>query len=815
MAAVEGSYRSMLQGMSQQPPQERGEGQCELQVNMTSDPVLDLGKRPPTFLVSSVLDGTATRNDKFYNYDRGDNEEYLIQFHSSGIKVVDTATGTDIPVKGYAEFGSYLNTSNRRNNLHVSTVGDLTIVANSKVEVAVTNAVGLGSTTQTIEIKGSAWATNYVVEATSVSDSKPHTIEYQTPKGIGKVGAPGDPVDPDLDDSKLLHTDIAQQLTDKLNQIIPGSATRHGTIIEVAQHLVRLTKVDDGKKGVYIAMADGSITDLSDLPSTSPHLRVIEVAPEVNTSGDGNYYLQFVSDPVANYGSGKWVESPKIGIPTTLDRATMPHALIRLQEPDGSIYFQFTDLVNKDYPNFTGTYNVPAYGMREVGDDKTNPIPSFVGQTISFVGLFQERLYMLSGEQVVFSTATDYFDFFYQSALTVNDSDPLDFSASTNKTNTLKYGTTHDGDLLLFSNNSQFLIQGGKPLTPNTANMTAITFFESNSSSLPISAGRSIYFPISYGEYNGVRELQTDLVSATRDAPAVTAHVSKLIKGDIIKMSGNNEAGFMAMSTDTFDNKVFVYEYLWRGNERIQSSWSYWEVDDDSSVIYHFTDKTRFFIVAQNNVTSKVYLTVMELEDFKFTSFGFNVYLDRLVELTTTADQVDAPYTHKDMVFVQGEGCPYPGMLANKYSNPAYTGDHETVTLDQDMKGGKVYMGIPYNSVYVPTRPYVKDSKGAAITTGAFTISKYRLSYVDTGYVSSTIVSKYDTANTVGRMSGRIVGELSNRVGVTPIVSGVVNIPMLHSPDNADMTLHSDDYRPMRFVDIEWEGQFSKNKRRL
>lgn len=44
---VDGSVKSLVQGMSQQPRQMRLPGQCTLQENMSSDPLLGLIRRPP------------------------------------------------------------------------------------------------------------------------------------------------------------------------------------------------------------------------------------------------------------------------------------------------------------------------------------------------------------------------------------------------------------------------------------------------------------------------------------------------------------------------------------------------------------------------------------------------------------------------------------------------------------------------------------------------------------------------------------------------------------------------------------------------
>ena len=72
------------------------------------------------------------------------------------------------------------------------------------------------------------------------------------------------------------------------------------------------------------------------------------------------------------------------------------------------------------------------YRNRDVGDDTTNPMPSFVGGRINKVLFFRNRLALLSGENVVLCRpgTLGIPDFFVESALTVGTADPIDISAA-------------------------------------------------------------------------------------------------------------------------------------------------------------------------------------------------------------------------------------------------------------------------------------------------------------------------------------------------------------------------------------------------
>ena len=78
----------------------------------------------------------------------------------------------------------------------------------------------------------------------------------------------------------------------------------------------------------------------------------------------------------ASTGDGVWEETFKPGIKVAFDYTTMPHAIRRL--------------------NGVFEVNPIKWGEREVGDDVTNPIPSFDGQKINKLLFFRNRFVILS-----------------------------------------------------------------------------------------------------------------------------------------------------------------------------------------------------------------------------------------------------------------------------------------------------------------------------------------------------------------------------------------------------------------------------------
>ena len=122
-------------------------------------------------------------------------------------------------------------------------------------------------------------------------------------------------------------------------------------------------------------------------------------------------WVEFVTTNSASAGPGVWEETNAPGITYQLDELTMPHQLVR--QSDGS--FTFEPVVWED---------------RTVGDDKTNPLPSFIGEKITSIFFYRNRLGLLSNESVILSRAGDYFNFFATTAQTVTADDPIDVTAT-------------------------------------------------------------------------------------------------------------------------------------------------------------------------------------------------------------------------------------------------------------------------------------------------------------------------------------------------------------------------------------------------
>ena len=238
-----------------------------------------------------------------------------------------------------------------------------------------------------------------------------------------------------------------------------------------------------------------------------------------------NYYVKFVTNNGGTFEEGQWEECLKAGITYKFNYDKMPHILLR--QADGN--FRFARADGDTYTISSVDYTLPKWGERTVGDEDTAPNPTLVGTTINNVFFFRNRLGFLADDNVCMSTVSEFFNFYPETVTTIVDSDPIDIAASHTKVSILKHAVTMGEQLILFSDQTQFILESSiaEALTPKTANVTVATEFENNTAATPVGAGSSIYFLTKKGSFSGVREYVTQEDINIKDAADTTVQIPR------------------------------------------------------------------------------------------------------------------------------------------------------------------------------------------------------------------------------------------------------------------------------------------------
>jgi len=332
-----------------------------------------------------------------------------------------------------------------------------------------------------------------------------------------------------------------------------------------------------------------SVNDVQNLPNQCKHGYIVRVSNALRADED-DYYLRFDGQNDKD-GSGSWSECAKPGIAKTL--TNMP-------------------LVIQRTATTTFTVRQFAYADREVGDDKTNPLPSFHGKRINKVLFFRNRLALLSGENVITSRpgSLDTPDFFIETALTISASDPVDISAASTFPSELFDGIETNTGLVVFSTNQQFLLASDDTVfNPDTAKLRSISTFNYNETIQPISLGTTIAYVDNSGKFSRFNEM----ANIRREGEPAIVEVSKvvptLLPKDIDLLTNSRENSIILLGKTGSDN-VFGYKYFQVSEQRQQAAWFKWKLNNP--LVYHFIINDEYFFLDSDYYLQSIKLVQTE-----------------------------------------------------------------------------------------------------------------------------------------------------------------------------------------------------------
>jgi hypothetical protein len=283
---------------------------------------------------------------------------------------------------------------------------------------------------------------------------------------------------------------------------------------------------------------------------------------------------------------------------------------------------------------------------RLVGDTTTNPDPSFVGKTIENLFFWKNRLGFLSRQNIIFSETDEYYNFFRTTVLQLLDSAPIDVAISHTKVSNLKHVASFQERLIVFSEETQFVVKGNELLTPRTINITPTTEFISIDTIKPLTQGGYVYFPFPRNSYNGVNEYSIDEVTGVNKAEEITGHVPKYIPATIKQLVGSPTEDIIVATTSDSQTDLYVYKYFWRGTERVQSAWSKFTFQDD--IVAVFFIESDMYLVTEDGTST--YLEKMQLESGLVDSGeDYAISLDKRKTVSTLSPAYDGTNNTTDI----------------------------------------------------------------------------------------------------------------------------------------------------------------------
>tara|TARA_R100001509_G_scaffold142937_1_gene98458 strand:+ start:369 stop:2822 length:2454 start_codon:yes stop_codon:yes gene_type:complete len=817
MGVISRAIPTLLRGISQSADSTKQSDHADIQDNANSSPIQGLVKRSGTQFITNLSSSTVG-NVHIQTINRDINERYVAIFSNGNVKVYEL-DGTELTVNK-PDGTTYLNTSDPRSVIKTVTIADFTFVVNRSITTAMDTTLSSGTDTQA------------VVFINQVSDKTTYSV---TVDGVTVT-------DDTTSDSTLSTTQVATDLVSGLNAGLTGfTIARNGPVIHIKKNDGSNFSIDgnDSQGNTQLTVVKDSVQRFTDLPTVSPNGYVVEIKGDEATNFD-NYFVKFVTNNGGAFEEGQWEETVMPGIEFKFNYDTMPHVLVR--QADGN--FRFARVDGDSYTLSGVTYTLPKWGERTVGDLDSAPNPSFIGNKINNVFFFRNRLGFLTDDNAVLSRVSEFFNFFPETVLSVIDSDPIDVAASHTKVAILKHAVTMGEQLILFSDQTQFVLTSSSDsLTPKTANVVVITEFESSDSAQPVGSGSSIYYLTSKGSFAGVREYISQENVSIKDASNITIHVPKLIPSNIFKLAvSTNEDVLVLVGTDE-PNKLYINRWLYGDNfQKILNSWSTFTLNSAKSIKnIDFIGTDLFMVIEEANGTS---LEKMPFEaNFKETNADFEYHLDHKVTEATSGVSVSynsttdistftVPYrlngkmavvgrylaSGETSTFVDFKGNTVPLKPGQVLQTTNLTnGSNSTITASGDFRNSKFIIGEQYLMHYRFSSQRLTESRtnnSSELISGRLQLHHFYIKFEDTGFFQVEVTPENRDTST-HKFTGRFLGAASATVGQINLETGTFRVPIMSRADRVNIDVKNDTYLPTQLSSAEYEAMFHMRSRRV
>ena len=436
---------------------------------------------------------------------------------------------------------------------------------------------------------------------------------------------------------------IAANLASQINAGAGGifETSLNGAVIEVwAKDKSDFTiEVGDSWGDAALKAFKGRAQAFNALPPKAPDGFVLQIVGKTD-SDEGTYWVRYEKSYLKEgkkiASTGVWKEYREPNGYHKFDNSTMPLQLIRKQ--DIARY--------RSENNPLGLYFALEYCLwsdRAVGDENSNPNPSFVDNTINDIFLFSNRLGILSGQSVSLTKVGDFFNFFAGTVTDALDDAPIDVDVPSTSVTTLYYAKASRDNLMIFGDDQQFILNSGNdPLSSKTINVAPILSYPFDGSVRPVSLGQMTYFISPRGNGVSLREYFIQNDGMINDAPSVTDHVPDLLKSSsnyLVTGMPNEDILFVS----DYSSKLYVYKYAWSGDKKTQSSWSVWTFAKSVAGIFCFDNK--LYIAFGDGVLGKIDLGLVG-SDYECIDFDkpFSAMKEDARELLVTPNVIMRKY---------------------------------------------------------------------------------------------------------------------------------------------------------------------------
>lgn len=840
---VANSFSSVIRGVSEQVPHARADGQHTEQVNMISSPGEGLVRRhgsqwqgelllpgvAPSSLPAIQLDTDAWASMDF-TYNQAD---YLLMYRRGArpvgswtqpFQVYDKTNKVFIPV-AQASTDTQAALLAENGISAVAPVGRYLFMAGNNIPVTGSTSTLWASAENSkytaVWIRGGAYSRTFKITIKK-TDGTSVVVSHTTPSASyqGTLST---------SDIPATASDYVKQVNDRVNaynaavtawigqaaaqiqpatiaQFLNGALASAGVFVSLTGSTlcfsmtgVETIEADDGGDGSLIRAVGNTIESVDKTSIAHYPGKIVRV--QGKTSAEAFYLKAIPKDKNALtlFTEVTWVETAGVV-------SSITSGLFYATVHNGTFYYAssataLAALVPGEHPTFASSV---------AGDLDTSPPPNFSGRQITYLGAFQNRLLVGSGGVLSVSKSGDYLNFFRSTVLTIPADDPFDLSPQAGENDEFKHSVMYDQDLVIFGDKRQYVLPGRAALAPTSAQMPVMSNYEGVADSPPVAAGGYIFYAKRGAVATSMHQIQPGKTNNSPESFPTSSQLDTYLAGnaiDTVVRTGSPSTLFLRATGDR--SSVYTFAYLDRQDGRALDAWSRWTFNAKLGPVIGMSSTKDGLIVAHaraNDVTGQMFLVADLVPNEVATSTL--PYLDSVrpeAALLTANHSVSAT---SDWVAA------FPASSKHAFDGGKLASKVELAATYPD--GGPMWVGVDQEAYFIPTNPYVKDSKDRSILTGRTTVTMLTVAFKDSLGFTYTVKPKDNQEGMISvSYSGRLTGYPTHVVGKEPLTTGQKAIPIGRETRSYTLKVAARRWYPLTVTAMEWVGQIFNRTQRV
>jgi hypothetical protein len=441
------------------------------------------------------------------------------------------------------------------------------------------------------------------------------------------------------------------------------------------------------------------------------------------------------------------------------------------------------------------------WDRRTVGSEKSNPWPSFVDVKIDEIFLHAGRLGVTHDESVVLTRAGEHTNWFRKTARQLLDGDGIDVTYSGKGSSLIHSAVETNNQMVFFTELGQLQLTGEPTLTPRTAELVPLTYYENTKLVRPIPYGDRVMF------------LQADAGATQAFAfhwrrenlptgDPLGEHVPTYIQGNPLAWAVSTQHSLVAVLTDDDQSVLYVGRLVETRDRGIDASWMKWQFGANDSIIgVDVIDDTLGLVVLRDE---GLFLDTINLSE----QYHSDHYMDRRLADTDCSDALNGSDTDITLPFDMPDGdgdfIVYDTTNGVEYSGASITRPDATTVkvVGADVTAASYYLGWKYTFTGQLSEIFNRHWRtGAPVLGGILQLGNILQHYSGTIDLTITVtVNATDYTYTVSNSSAS---------------AGSKRAPVNTQAKDATIVYTNATSRPVWLQGLSWEGTYSARGRKL